>query len=347
MTRHDGAARRYQGWQALDGWALLDWNESPLGPSPLAVRAVREAAAQLHRYPRGLLDDVCELTAIHLGVAHTQVLLTAGVDEAVDIALSLADAAWGVQPGFDGYPDRAAAQGKPFRPIALGADWHPIRTRAGSLAAGDMVFIAQPNNPTGNFFDARWLADIRRTAGYLFLDETYQEFSSRPSIAGQTARDPRLLVYRSFSKALGLAGIRLGCLVGHPETIEALRPLRRFYPIDSVSLHAAAATLADGEFTRRLVSYVIEARADLARILADCGAFACVRQTEANFVIAQPFPSAAPRVLSALERDCIRVKPCDSLGLPGWLRVSVGSPEDQRRLGAALAGIGQAAPVTG
>lgn len=350
MLGEDGSAR---------GESLLDWNESPLGPPPAAVRRVVAAATTLHRYPRGLMEEVAALVADYLRVAPSQVLLTAGVDEAVDIALSLADRAWGVHPGFDGYPDRVTANGKPFHAVPLDEDWQPAAGWDG-LTGRDIVFLAQPNNPTGNLFDPAWIRSIRAAAGYLFIDETYQDFSARPSVlsgegpgggahGGTGVFDPvhggRLLVYRSFSKAMGLAGIRLGALVSDAELIARLEPVRRFMPIDAVSLNAAAGVLEEPSFVKRLTDHVLEARSALAAALRESGLFDDVRDTHTNFVVAHLRDAAAARVLDALAEDGVRVKPCDALGLPGWLRISVGSWDDQQRLAGCLARAARTAAV--
>jgi histidinol-phosphate/aromatic aminotransferase/cobyric acid decarboxylase-like protein len=317
------------------GDVLLDWNESPLGPPESAVNRVVQAARQLHRYPRGVMEEVTALAAGYLRVPVEEVLLTSGVDEAVDLALSLAQRAWGVTPGFDGYEDRTTANGKPFHAIPLGPDWEPAGG-VEQMTAGDIVFVAQPNNPTGNVFRPDWLAAVRQAAQYVFIDETYHEFSSVPSALGAARDRPGLLVYRSFSKAMGLAGIRLGCLVADVATIARLGQLRRFMPIDAVSLHAAAGVLQDPGFVRRMSDYVLAARPALAAVLRDSGLFRDVQDTQTNFVVAQLDPRTEVDVLARLGRAGIRVKLCDALGLPGWLRVSVGSWDDQRRLSFCL-----------
>ncbi|MGW4566103.1 pyridoxal phosphate-dependent aminotransferase [Streptomyces sp. NPDC004561] len=324
---------------AADEEALLDWNESPIGPPPLAVRRVTENAHRLHRYPRGLTEEVTALAATHFGVAADQVLLTAGVDEAIDMTLSLADRAFGPRPGFDGYPDRAAANGKPFVPIPLGPDWQPAPGLDPSLGARDIVYLAQPGNPTGNLVPAEWLAAVRAAAGYVFVDETYQEFSSRPSVLdglGPDGPEEGLLVYRSFSKAAGLAGIRLGCLIASRATIARLEPLRRFMPIDAVSLHAGAGLLAGPEFLTELAAYVRAARTELCAVLRGSGLFAEVRDTETNFVLARPADRVGEALARRLDLDRVRVKDCSVIGLPGWLRISVGSRDDQARLARSL-----------
>ncbi|GAA1912930.1 histidinol-phosphate transaminase [Streptomyces sodiiphilus] len=318
------------------GYLLMDWNESPLGPPPAAVERVIAAAGQLHRYPRGLMTEVTELAAAHLGVTPEHILLTAGVDEAIDITLSLAERAWGVEPGFDGYVERAAANNRPFRGIPLDADWQPAVDKV-DAGAGDIVYLAQPDNPTGMLYDIDWIRRVRETAEYLFLDETYHEFSTRPSVLPAAADSAGLLVYRSFAKAMGLAGIRVGCLVAEPALIARLSPFRRFMPIDAVSLHAAAGLLSSPSFITRLKDHVLTARPLLAAALRESGLFAEVRDTEANFVMAEPMPGTGEHVLAALASERILVKECRGLGLPGWLRISVGTLADQDRLAACLA----------
>jgi histidinol-phosphate aminotransferase len=321
---------------------LLDWNESPLGPPESAVNRVIAGAAALHRYPRGLLAEVTELAAGYLRVDSRQILLTAGIDEAVDIALSLARRGWGVQPGFDGYPDRVAASGKPYHAIQLGTDWQPSRSvaglRADGLGAGDMVFLAQPGNPTGNLLDPAWIRELRDTAEYVLIDETYQDFAAPPSILEQGIDSERLLVYRSFSKGMGLAGIRIGCLVAGATVITRLEPMRRFMPIDAVSLNAAAGVLEDPGYVKNLGEYIRHARPELVSMLRATGAFAEVRDTEANFVLARPRPGTAERILGALAAGGIRIKACEVLGLPGWFRISVGSHGDHQQLVKSLTG---------
>lgn len=326
--------------QDAAGDALLDWNESPIGPPESAVRRIMQNAHTLHRYPRGLMEQVAGIAAAHFGVAPGQILLTSGVDEAIDIVLSLDPdlRARGVKPGFDAYEERALAVGRTFVPIPLGADWQPVARAEWPEQIGprDLVFIAQPNNPTGNLMDEQFVAHAREQAAYVFLDETYEEFSSKDSVL-RGGIDPGLLVYRSFSKAMGLAGIRVGCLIGAEETIARLEPLRRFMPIDAVSLHAAAAVLQDPDFVKQLTEHVLTARADLLALLRGSPLFAEVRESETNFLLARPVPAARDAILAALAEDRVRVKACEPFGLDGWFRISVGSWDDQRRLAESLA----------
>ncbi|HLI76209.1 MAG TPA: aminotransferase class I/II-fold pyridoxal phosphate-dependent enzyme [Acidobacteriaceae bacterium] len=321
----------------VDDDALLDWNECPIGPPPLAVKRVVDAANRLHRYPRGLTEEVTASAAGYFGVATEQLMLTSGVDEATDITLSLGAQAWGLEPGFDGYRDRATAMGKPFRPIPLGRDWQPVAPLMPDPGGEDIVYLAQPNNPTGNFLTAGWLDTALATGSYIFVDETYQEFSSQRSLLEQLPQQgPRLLIYRSLSKAAGLAGIRLGCVIGDPVTIARLYPLRRFMPIDAVSLNAALGLFEEPGFIKQVVSYVRDARAALTAVLHASRIFDEVCESAANFVLAKPSAAAHGMLAGQFALDRVRVKDCTVLGLPGWLRISVGSADDQRRLAESL-----------
>ncbi|WP_067464228.1 pyridoxal phosphate-dependent aminotransferase [Actinomadura macra] len=322
---------------ALDGSGAdvlwLDWNESPLGPPRAAVRRVVAAAQRLHEYPRHLLEEVTGLAAGRLGVAPSQVLLTSGVDEALDIAMTLVDRGWAVEPGFD-FNARVVASGKPFHPIPLGPDWQPVGRH--DIGARDAVFLAQPGNPTGNLIEQRWIDEVRAVAGFYFQDETYQEFCSAPSIlAGEL--DANVLVYRSFAKAWGLAGIRVGCLVGDADLIARLAPLRRFMPIDAISLSAAAGVLEEPGFVETLTSHVRRERPALVALLRDSGMFLDVRDTETNFVIARVATGRAEALVAALAGHGIRVKSCDFFGLDDWIRIGVGTAEGHRRLAESLA----------
>jgi histidinol-phosphate aminotransferase len=316
---------------------ILDWNESPLGPPPVAVQRIIDRAHLLHRYPRGLMEEVGGLAARYLGVDSSQILLTSGVDEAIDITMSLAERGVGVNPGFD-FNARVLVCGKPFLPIPLGSDWQPPRC-AEEVTKSDVVFIAQPGNPTGNLIRQEWLDEAREAAGYFFMDETYQEFCSAPSVLSEPFLHERTVVYRSFAKAFGLAGIRVGCLVGHPDLIARLVSRRRFMPIDAVSLNAAAAVLEEPSFVRTLASHVLRARPELAAMLRQSGLFAEVRDTETNFVIARVRSGTADAVADTFASIGVRVKACGIFGLNDWIRVGVGSRKEQDLLAERLSAI--------
>jgi len=309
-----------------------------VAPPPAAVQRVIAAAEQLHRYPRGPLAEVTRLAAAHLGVAPACVLLTASAEEAVDLALTLAERAWTVHPGH-AYPYRATGYGTPFGRIPLGPDWQPAGA-VDTLGPADLVILAQPAIPTGNLFDPHWIAAARAAAGRVLIDETYQVYSSRPGLAAEAAEaaeDEGLLAYRSLTRGLCLNGVRVGCLVGAPATIAVLGDRRRFMSIDAVSLNAVAGALAAPESANGTAARVAAERSAWAPLLRRCGDIAEVRDTETDFLMARTHPGTSADLAAALAKADIDAEPCDVAGLPGWLRIGVGIGEgDRDRLKAAL-----------
>ncbi|MGW0811185.1 pyridoxal phosphate-dependent aminotransferase [Nonomuraea sp. NPDC002799] len=332
----------------FSGKAFLDSNESPLGPPAGAVRRLLEQLDHLHRYPRGLREEVTRAVAAHYRVDPASVLLTCGVDEATDLALSIRARAWCLVPGFDGYADRARFIGRPVRTIALDQDWQPT-IAPDRFGASDVVFVAQPNNPTGNLFDRRWVDGLVRSPALTFLDETYLEFANEPSyvsrldVSNEPSYVPRLdvatdlVVFKSFSKMFGLAGLRVGAMLGHPDLIARFATGQSFYSTDSVALSAILGALEDTDFQERHVRYVRDARNAYVNVLAKSTFIEETRNTQANFVLARCRNEAAAAVVAgALADRWIHVRDCVSVGLPGWLRVSVGTPDDLVALAAAL-----------
>lgn len=315
----------------------LDWNESPLGPSPKAIARVVAGAAQLHHYPRGLREEVTQQVARYHGVAPDQVLLTNGVDEATDLVLSVTKAMWFVTPGFEGYPDRARALGREPRPVYLDDAWQPITDPADVAAAGGAVFLAQPHNPTGNLFRRSWVRAVAETAELVFLDETYLDFGTTASHLDWLVDCPSLLVFKSFSKTHSLAGVRHGAVVGAPALIDELRARQSFHSVNSIALHALSGALDDTEHSARLRRHVTTARRRYAAVLTESGLFDVVKTPDTNFVLARCRPGVlTPVVIGGLDCRGVVLYDCGQLGLDGWLRISIGSDEDLWSLTTAL-----------
>ncbi|MFE0654629.1 pyridoxal phosphate-dependent aminotransferase [Streptomyces sp. NPDC059534] len=319
--------------------AYLDFNENPLGPSPQAIAAVASAARDLHRYPRDAASRVSELLARFYGVSLDRILLVNGVDEAIDLALGLVDSAWTVRPGFDAYSHRAEVLGKKVRRIVLDDRFEPSCDPE-ELASGGVVFLAQPHNPTGNFFSPSWMDAAAASAELVFLDETYIEFSDRDSLMPSVSDDnnANLLIFRSFSKVYGLAGIRLGVLVGSPRRIASLRERQRFHSVDSVALHAAEGTLSDLEHIARSQAHVAAMRPQYRACVANSRLFEDAPPTQASFVIGKCREGLDGGRLTAALRDLgVEVKDCAPMGMPDWIRFSIGTEQDLSLLEWALA----------
>ncbi|WP_203897805.1 aminotransferase class I/II-fold pyridoxal phosphate-dependent enzyme [Virgisporangium aliadipatigenens] len=315
----------------------LDYNESPIGPPPRAVAELRERAGDLHRYPRDLEPEVTREVAAHFGVDPGDVLLTNGVDEAVDLLLHDVAEIWTVAPGFDGYAQRAAVHDRAVHTIPLDDRWQPVAPPL-AFAGSRAVFLAQPNNPTGNLFPRAWVEEVTAVADLVFLDETYLEFSDSPSFAPLLRSRPNLVLFKSFSKAFGLAGARLGALVGATQRIAPLRERRAFYSVDSLSLASVAGALADADHRAELKRHMAGARTAYLDALRSSEVFAEVRDTQTNFLLARcPTPQHSAAVTDRLAQQGVRVRRCADFGLPQWIRVSIGSYEALDALSNALA----------
>lgn len=315
--------------------ARLHWNESPLGPPPRAVERIIAQAAEIHHYPVDLRAEATVALAEYLGVAVGEVLLTCGVDEATDLVLADAKRLWHVVPGFTGYLERARAGRVAFREIRLDERLLPVTVHS-EPQPGDTVIIAQPHNPTGNMFPRAWPEAVLDTGADLVIDETYADFAdTSPHFPDFPARPthPRLLRFRSLSKSWGLAGLRIGVLVGPPERIAALATRQCFHSVDSVALHGLLGALEQPEWVAEHVQYVCAMREEFRAMAEESPVFDAVLRTQTNFVLARCAAShPADRLCRELARRRVRLYDCAAVGMAGWVRISVGTGQDLRLL---------------
>ena len=318
-----------------------DRNENPLGPPPAALERVAAALGALHRYPETDLAAATAAVAAIWDVSERNVLLTHGVDEATDLLLLHERAAWGLRPGFDGYWQRADALALPFRSVELDDRWRPT-TPPAAFARGGAVLVANPNNPTGLLAPDEWLEGVASSAVLLCVDETYLDVAAAgtESMVSRAVDDDRVCVFVSFSKAYGLAGMRVGALLGAPPLIDRLRRRQPYRSVDGLALAAVLGCLDDPGHRVRARDHVLEWRPRLvATLRAADRRFADVRDTEASFVLARPRGDARHE-RAELAAQGLRTHECSPNGLPGWLRVSVGTAEEVERIGALVAAPG-------
>jgi histidinol-phosphate/aromatic aminotransferase/cobyric acid decarboxylase-like protein len=294
---------------------------------------LRTALAELSRYPLEDRIQANEAIARRLGVTSAQVLITSGIDEATDLVLHGRDEVWCVTPGFDGYRARAAVAEVTVRQLALDDNWRPpIDLPAGNPRA--VCMVPQPNNPTGTIFSRPWLEDVGSRCGLLVVDRTYAAFADAdaqvPKAGGRT------LHYFSFSKSLGLAGLRLGALIGDEDLVAALAEIQGFQSVDRLALAAVVGALEDQAYVAATVELIRDQRTKYASALRRSEVFRRVRCTQANFVLAESAVSPASTVVDALIRHGVYTRDCAPLGLPGWIRVSVGTSADLNQLLLAL-----------
>jgi histidinol-phosphate aminotransferase len=341
---HDLPALRKRFGAAL---AELGSNENPLGPSPRAIAAIQAALPEAFRYPdpKGLALKTA--LASHLGVDSAQITLGNGSHELLMLmAQCFADASTSVvfsEFGFAVFPIATAAAGAcAIRVPALARDHatmplgHDLDAMANAVRADTrIVYLANPNNPTGTWFDdaalARFLERIPATT-LVVVDEAYQEFVTAPGLAGALqfrSRYPNLIVTRTFSKAYALAGLRVGYAVSAVEVAGVLERLRESFNVNALALAAAEAALADQAHVAQGRDWNLAEREWVTGCLRDRGLRVLPSQT--NFVLIDLAHDAAPIERALFERGVI-VRPMGGYGLPDFLRISLGTRAENERL---------------
>lgn len=325
-------------------------NENPLGPPPSALRAINAAATQLALYPDGSSHALKQALAEHYAIDPACLTLGNGSN---DILVLLAESFLtpAVEAVFDQYSFvvyRLAAQAADaVIRIAQSNPAGHAQPYGHDLAAfrallsdrTRLIFIANPNNPTGTWICGEALYEfLKRVPAHaiVVVDEAYAEYVScdgYPDTLGWLAEFPNLVVTRTFSKIYGLAGLRVGYAISHPDLAEILNRVRQPFNVNSLAQVAAIAALADQEFLQRARDLNRSGLAELTE------AFTAMRLTVVpsvgNFVLVDLGRPAVP-VYEALLRAGIIVRPVANYGFPNHLRITVGLPEQNRRLIATL-----------
>ncbi len=334
-------------------------NENPFGPSPRAVEAAARALGDISRYPDGAAVALRDRLAALFGLARENVTVGNGSDEVI-LLLALAYLEPGAEavlaaPPYAIHTKAILTAGARPVAVALADDTHDLPAMAG--AVGDrtrVVFVTNPHNPTGTTVPAAALRELAARVPphvLLIVDEAYHDFVDAD--ARHSGRDllglyPNVVTLRTFSKAYGLAGLRAGYAFAHRDVVETLDRIRPPFGLNSVAQAAALAALDDEEHVARVVAATRQGRARLLDIAHRHGLRAIPSQT--NFVLMRPAPSttasgapamsgdSGPLVEGLLRRGVI-VRPGENLGMPGWMRVSVGTAEDLDRFEQALAAV--------
>ncbi|HVF35146.1 MAG TPA: histidinol-phosphate transaminase [Candidatus Saccharimonadia bacterium] len=325
----------------------LGSNENSFGPSPRVLEALRCVTAEdVFRYPDPLGLGVRRALSLALGVAVEQVLLGNGSHELLMLAAQCyAGPGHEVvfsEFGFAVFPIATAAVGATPRvaPARARGDAMPRGHDLDALAAQlsprtKLVYLANPNNPTGTWFDrdalAAFLARVPPTA-LVVLDEAYHEYTDVleiPDGVKLVASHPNVLVTRTFSKGYGLAGLRLGYAVGHPNVVATLNRLRESFNANALALVAAGAALADPHHVALIRAKTRAERTRVGGVLT--GAGFVVHPSQTNFLLVD-FGQPAEPIESKLLAHGVVVRPMGGYGLPTCLRVSIGRPAENDRL---------------
>lgn len=344
---HDIVALRRKFGPAL---VELGSNESVIGPSPAAMRAAGEVMADAYRYPDPLGSELKQALARVHGLSTAQIMLGNGSHE---LLMMLAQVfagpgrdVVGSEFGFAVYALAAqCANARYLRAPAFAEDaasprGHDLEAIKATVSAGTAIaYLANPNNPTGTWFTTAQLSAFLRCIPaevLVVVDEAYIEFVDDPALVSATsllAEHPNLVVARTFSKAHGLAGLRVGFICAHPGLIEVMERIRESFNVGLAGLAAATASLADlGHLDRVRAENRIE-REWLGAQLRQRGLGVPASQT--NFLLAD-FGRPAAALESALVRSGIVLRPMGGYGLPNCLRITVGRRNEHLALLAAL-----------
>jgi histidinol-phosphate aminotransferase len=339
-------------------------NENPLGPSPRAVEAIRAAAPFVHLYPDLDAVELRNLLAARNDVLPEQVVITCGSSQFLTImAHSL------LAPGLNAVTSRRSFIVYPLATQAAGGTLKQVPTKQdgydleGILKAVDentrIVYIANPNNPTGTMLEAdaigQFVAQVPPHV-LVVLDEAYYEFARHFSQTKRQGADytrslefvreeRNVVVLRTFSKAQGLAGLRIGYGFGPAELISAFARVRSSFSISAVAEAAALAALEDVEHVRRTVENNSAGAAWLAGQLAALGLRPV--PTWANFLYVE-LGEKAPQIAKEMENRGVIVRPLTGAwGAPQAIRITVGTPAQNERCIQVLKSLLQSAVATG
>ena len=328
----------------------LDANENPFSPlvdGPLAAR--------VNRYPEPQPMRLKLAMAALYGVEAENLVITRGADDAIEILIRAycrpqEDAAAICTPSFSAYGHFVKLQGARLLEVPLTAEFD---FDAGAFIAAvrqeanlKLAFICTPNNPTGNEIDPALILQVAEALPETIIvaDEAYLDFSATPSLSGEAARRPNLVVLKTLSKAYGLAGARVGCAIGDPELIAIAARALPPYPLPTLSIEAAMAALSPSRraVQEERIARIKTARNRLAAQLERSPIVKSVRNGGGNFLFLQV--DGAEELAKRLRALGIRVRFRPNAA-PGGLRLTIGTDAENAAALAALEVPMKAAPA--
>lgn len=319
-------------------------NENPLGPSPRAVEAAKKALTDAHRYPDGGTHLLREALAARTGVSMEEIFVGLGSSEIIDLASRVM-----LHPGLEGLTSYGSYAPFSVAIRASGAELAlaPQRSFSFDLDAirnaitprTRVIYIANPNNPTGTAFRTEELETFLRSVAenvLVVLDEAYIHYA--PSLNRRKSEEiyrtrKNLLLLRTFSKVYGLAGMRIGFAIGQPGLVSAMNKLKTPFNTSGVAQAAALAAIDDREHVERCIATNASERTRLTEGLRELGLRPVPSET--NFIFMEVGPDAKEICEELLHLGVI-VRPLGWMGFAEAIRVSVGTAEENEKCLAAM-----------
>jgi len=329
------SVRRQYGLERI---AKLASNENPLGASPKAIEAMRRTLDSLHLYPNGGLE-LRQVLAAEFDLKVENVIAGSGsegiMSNIIRAFLTDEDEVLTTEAAFIGFQVLAKSRGVKYRTVPY-RDWHyDLPALAGAINANTkIVYLANPNNPTGTIFTRHQFDEFYRHVPervLIILDEAYFEYAKdNPKYPDSMHyRYDNVITLRTFSKIYGLAGVRIGYGFAHEELIRNLLKVKLPFEPSTPAQAAGIAALADKEFLHRSLEVNARGLRFLTAALEELGL--TVVPSEANFIMAVlPEERDAERVFEELLAQGVVVRPLKAFGLPNCLRISTGTDEDNQ-----------------
>ena len=317
-------------------------NENPLGMSPRARIAIEKAAGSLERYPDDF--ELKSALSVHLGMGVEHLVLGNGSNDVLDLVarvfLSPGRSAIFSQHAFAVYPLASLSAGAELIAVPALDFGHDLEAMRKAIRPDTrLIWIANPNNPTGTFLPYPQLKAFVQAVPadvVVVLDEAYNDYippEDRVDTTAWIAEYPNLVITRTFSKIYGLAGLRIGYGIASAQIADLMNRVRQPFNCNNLALAAATAALDDHEFVAR--SYALN-RSGMAQILAGLESFGLHHiPSHGNFVTFRAGDAAAMN--QKLLRQGVIVRPIAGYGMPEWLRVTIGTESENQRFLDALA----------
>lgn len=326
------------------GWVKLNTNENPYPASPRVAEAIREASGRLNVYPDPVATKFRSIAAEKFGVEPDWILPGNGSDEILTILMrTFVDPGETIAfpyPSYILYETLAAIQSAVSRRLPLNADWSwNLPGVANVVASSKLLFVPNPNSPSGNLWPAEELRQLVPPQGLLVLDGAYADFADGPTGAQFLKSDvgDRVVLTRTLSKSYSLAGLRFGFAIAHPDLIAGMRKVKDSYNCDTLSIAAACAALKDEDWLRQSIVRIQATRSRLTAVLEQMG-FQIV-PSQANFVWVTRSSGGHRDLYEGLKRNRILVRymtfagVVDSAeGVYDGLRITIGTDAEIDRL---------------
>jgi len=329
----------------ITGIVKLASNENPLGCSPLAMAAMQEAFKTISLYPDGNGFELKDALFKRYGIEHARIVLGNGSNDMLELAarafLTVGDKAVYSDHAFAVYPlatQAVGAAGISVPAVNYGHDLDAMRNAAVEQQA-KLVFIANPNNPTGTFLSAAALLDFLRALPsniLVVLDEAYNEYlpeECRYDSVAWLKKFPNLIVSRTFSKAYGLAGLRVGYAFADVQVADMMNRVRQPFNVNSVAQAAAVAALQDEDFVRRTNELN---RRGMGQIMQGLGKLGLEFIPSYGNFISFKISNGMKMYRRLLELGVI-VRPIAGYDMPDYLRVSIGTENENEKFLSVLA----------